>query len=137
MGDALNTSVTVISTLQNTAISFSSTKLNELLLVGIAAQAAGIYAFWLIQKHFGLQTKTMVVAVSIFIVLMQGWGLIGIYTQSFGFHKEYEFWLYQVLYGLFVCPWYPYSQTYISEVAPAGLEFQTFALLNLVGRTSR
>jgi MFS-type transporter involved in bile tolerance (Atg22 family) len=116
MGDALNTSVTVISTLQNSAISFSSTKLNELLLVGIATQALGIYGFWLIQKRFNLQTKTMLVAVSVFIVLMQGWGMIGIFTQSFGFHQPWEFWLYQVLYGLFVCPWYAVSDPDYGQV---------------------
>lgn len=26
--------------------------------------------------------------------------------------------LYQVFYGLMVCPWYAYSQTMISEVSP-------------------
>lgn len=136
MGDALNTSVTVISTVQNQLISFSSTVFNELLIVGIASQAVGIYLFWRIQKHFSLQTKTMLLAVSFFIVLLQLWGLIGIFTLKFGFHNVYEAYLYQALYGLFVCPWYAISQTGISEAAPKGYEFQFFALLNLVGRTS-
>lgn len=56
--------------------------------------------------------------------------------QKFGFHNVYEAYLYQALYGLFVCPWYAYSQTGISEAAPKGYEFQFFSLLNLVGRTS-
>lgn len=136
MGDALNTSVTVISTVQNQLISFSSTTFNILLIIGIAAQGVGIYAFWLIQKRFVLQTKTMLLAVSFFIVLLQVWGFIGIFTSSFGFHNVYEAYLYQALYGLFVCPWYAVSQTGISEAAPKGYEFQFFSLLNLVGRTS-
>ena len=44
--DALNTSVTVISTIQNEVVSFSTTKLNLLLIVGIAAQAVGIYVLF-------------------------------------------------------------------------------------------
>lgn len=88
--DALNTSVTVFSTIQNQVVSFSTTKLNLLLIVGIAAQAAGIYAFWLIQKRFQLSTLFMLGWVVFFTILLQGWGFIGIFTQKFGFHHEWE-----------------------------------------------
>jgi len=60
----------------------------------------------------------------------------GIRTQSFGFHHEWEFWLYQVFYGLFVCPWYSYSQIMISEVTPRGKEFLFFNLFSIMGKTS-
>jgi MFS-type transporter involved in bile tolerance (Atg22 family) len=56
--------------------------------------------------------------------------------QKFGFHHEWEFWLYQVYYGLFVCPWYSYSQTMISEVTPRGKEFLFFSLFSIMGKTS-
>lgn len=115
MGDALNTSVTVISTVQSSLISYSATTLNELLLLGIATQAIGIYAFWLVQKRYKLQTKTLLLVVCFFIVLLQFWGFIGIFTQKFGFHNVWEVWAYQTFYGLFVCPWYSVSQTMISE----------------------
>lgn len=88
--DALNTSVTVISTIQNQVVSFSTTKLNVLLIVGIAAQAVGIYAFWLVQKRFQLSTLYMFSWVIVFSVLLQGWGFCGIFTQRFGFHHEWE-----------------------------------------------
>lgn len=88
--DALNTSVTVISTIQNNVVSFSTTKLNLLLIVGIAAQGAGIYGFWLIQKRFQLSTLFMFGWVVFFTLLLQGWGFIGIFTQRFGFHHVWE-----------------------------------------------
>lgn len=47
-----------------------------------------------------------------------------------------EFWLYQVYYGLFVCPWYSYSQIMISEVTPRGKEFLFFSLFSIMGKTS-
>jgi MFS family permease len=40
------------------------------------------------------------------------------------------------LYGLFVCPWYSYSQIMISEVTPRGKEFLFFALFSIMGKTS-
>jgi len=62
--------------------------------------------------------------------------MIGIWTQSFGFHHVWEVWLYQTFYGLFVCPWYSYSQIMISEITPRGYEFLFFSLFSIVGKTS-
>ncbi|KAH0845778.1 putative autophagy protein (Atg22) [Fonsecaea pedrosoi] len=136
LGDSLNTTVTVIATLQNSVVSYNTLTLTYLLIVGIAAQGAGILAYWLIQKRFGLSTKTMFDAVMIGILLLDVWGMIGIWSQSFGFHHEWEFWVYQAFYGLFVCQWYAYSQTMISEVTPRGKEFLFFSLYSIMGKTS-
>ena len=111
LGDSLNTTVTVIGTLQNQIVVYNTLELTYLLIVGIAAQAVGIWAFWNIQKKYGFSTKTMFNAVAVGIIILDGWGMIGIWTQSFGFKKRWEVWVYQVFYGLFVCPWYSYSQT--------------------------
>ncbi len=75
-------------------------------------------------------------AVIVGIIVLDGWGMIGILTQSFGFHNSWEFWLYQTIYGLFVCPWYSYSQIMISEVTPRGKEFLFFSLFSIIGKTS-
>ncbi|ETI25045.1 hypothetical protein G647_04415 [Cladophialophora carrionii CBS 160.54] len=136
LGDSLNTTVTVIATLQNSVVAYDTLTLTYLLIVGIAAQGAGILAYWLIQKRFGLSTKVMFDAVMIGIVILDGWGMIGIWTQKFGFHNEWEFWVYQTFYGLFVCQWYAYSQTMISEVTPRGKEFLFFSLYSIMGKTS-
>ena len=136
LGDSLNTTVTVIATLQNTVVAYDTLTLTYLLLVGIAAQAVGIGSFWWVQKRYRLSTKTMFNAVIIGIVILDGWGMIGVWTQSFGFHNAWEFWLYQTIYGLFVCPWYSYSQIMISEVTPRGKEFLFFSLFSIIGKTS-
>lgn len=44
--------------------------------------------------------------------------------------------VYQAFYGLFICPWYSYSQIMISEVTPRGHEFLFFSLFNIIGKTS-
>jgi MFS-type transporter involved in bile tolerance (Atg22 family) len=90
----------------------------------------------MIQKKFGLSTKVMFDVVMISIVILDGWGMVGIWTQKFGFHHLWEVWVYQVFYGLFVCPWYSYSQIMISEVTPRGKEFLFFSLFNIMGKAS-
>lgn len=136
LGDSLNTTVTVIATLQNEVVEYDTLTLTYILLVGIAAQAVGIYSFWWIQQKYKLSTKTMFNAVIVGIILLDGWGMIGIWTQTFGFHHVWEFWVYQTFYGLFVCPWYSYSQIMISEVTPRGKEFLFFSLFSIIGKTS-
>ena len=136
LSDSLNTTVTVIATLQNSVVSYNTLTLTYLLLVGIATQLIGIWGFWTVQKRFKLSTKTMFNVVMVGIVLLDGWGMIGIWTHKFGFHHEYEFWLYQVWYANYVCPWYSYSQIKISEVTPRGKEFLFFSLFSIMGKVS-
>ncbi|KDQ14935.1 hypothetical protein BOTBODRAFT_65877 [Botryobasidium botryosum FD-172 SS1] len=117
-------------------VSYSTTQLTYLLLLGITTQMIGIYAFWRAQKYFALTTKTMLIFNVFWILLLTVWGLVGIWTDRFGFKNVWEVWAYQAYYGLMVCPWYAYSQTMISEVIPSGKEFLFFALFSIVGKTS-
>ncbi|KAI0034735.1 MFS general substrate transporter [Vararia minispora EC-137] len=117
MGDVLNTTVTVIGTLQNSVVSYSTLQLTELLIVGIVAQGMLLFnVFW--------------------ILILTIWGLIGVHTNNFGFKHVWEIWLYQAYYGLMVCPWYAYSQTMIAEVSPLPQMFLFFALFSVIGKTS-
>jgi MFS-type transporter involved in bile tolerance (Atg22 family) len=74
--------------------------------------------------------------VAVNIVILDIWGMIGIWTQKFGFHNVWEVWLYQGVYGMLGCPWYSYSQIMISEVTPRGREFLFFSLFSIIGKTS-
>ncbi|KAF5339253.1 hypothetical protein D9758_013320 [Tetrapyrgos nigripes] len=136
MGDVLNTTVTVIATLQNSVVSYSTLQLTLLLIVGIATQMIGIYLFWLVQKKYKISTKAMLSFNVFWIIILTIWGLIGVHTDKFGFKHVWEIWLYQAYYGLMVCPWYAYSQTMISEVSPLPQMFLFFALFSVVGKTS-
>ncbi|KAJ7364434.1 autophagy-related protein 22-like protein [Mycena albidolilacea] len=136
MGDVLNTTVTVVGTLQNSIVAYSTLQLTLLLIVGIVAQALGIYVFWLVQKRFKISTKAMLSFNVFWIIILTIWGLIGVHTDKFGFKHVWEIWVYQAFYGLMVCPWYAYSQTMISEVSPLPQMFLFFALFSVVGKTS-
>lgn len=136
LGDSLNTTVTVIGTLQNQVVSYNTLELTYLLIVGIVAQAVGIGSYWWLQKRFNIGVKSMFNAIMVGIVVLDGWGMIGNWTQRFGFHNVWEVWVYQVFYGLFVCPWYSYSQILIASVTPPGHDFLFFSLFSIIGKTS-
>ncbi|PPQ64602.1 hypothetical protein CVT26_002000 [Gymnopilus dilepis] len=110
MGDVLNTTVTVIGTLQNSVVSYSTLDLTLLLIM------LSFNVLW--------------------IIVLTIWGLIGVHTDKFGFKHVWEVWVYQVFYGLMVCPWYAYSQTMISEVSPLPQMFLFFSLFSVMGKTS-
>ncbi|KAI0799497.1 autophagy-related protein 22-like protein [Xylaria sp. FL0064] len=136
LGDSLNTTVTVIATLQNEVVSYDTLTLTYLFIVGIVAQGVGIAVYWWLQKHYNISAKMMFNFVMAAIVLLDGWGMIGNWTNNFGFHHVWEIWLYQAFYGLFVCQWYSYSQIMISSVTPRGHEFLFFSLFTIIGKTS-
>ncbi|OSX57723.1 hypothetical protein POSPLADRAFT_1155849 [Postia placenta MAD-698-R-SB12] len=136
MGDVLNTTVTVVGTLQNSVVSYSTLQLTLLLIVGLITQALGIYIYWVVQKYFKISTKAMLCFNVFWIIVLTIWGLIGIHTDKFGFKHVWEIWMYQAYYGLAVCPWYAYSQTLISEVSPMPQMFLFFALFSVIGKTS-
>ncbi|KAF9466646.1 autophagy-related protein 22-like protein [Collybia nuda] len=148
MGDVLNTTVTVVGTLQNSVVSYSTLQLTLLLIVGIVSQGLGIYLFWRVQRRYKISTKAML-SFNVFWIMvccicsslygeriLTVWGLIGVHTNKFGFKHIWEIWLYQAFYGFMVCPWYAYSQTMISEVSPLPQMFLFFALFSVVGKTS-
>ena len=137
LGDALNTTVTLVATLQNEIVNFNTLQLTYLLMANIAAQAVGISAFWFIQKHYNLRPKTMFCVIMMAVILLDAWGMVGNWTTKFGgFQTVPEVWAYQVFYGLFVCPWYSYAQIMISSVTPRGYEFLFFSVFSVIGKAS-
>lgn len=136
LGDSLNTSVTVIYTLQNQVVSYNTLTLTYLLLLNVVCQVIGVGAYWFIQKRLRLSIKPMLNAILVFTVLLATWGMIGNWSNKFGFHTVWEAWLFQVFLGLFISPWYSYAQIAISSVTPRGHEFLFFSIFNIVGKAS-
>lgn len=137
LGDALNTTVTLVATLQNEIVNFNSLQLTYLLMVNIVAQTIGISTFWLVQKRYNFRPKTMFCVIMVSVILLDAWGMVGNWTTRFGgFQNVPEIWAYQVFYGLFVCPWYSYAQIMISSVTPRGYEYLFFSVFSVIGKAS-
>ena len=93
LGDSLNTTVTIVQTLQNEVQAYDTIQLAYLLMTGLAAQTMGVYTFWSIQRRRSISTRTMFNVVVVAIILLDCWGMLGIWTQKFGFHHRWEFWM--------------------------------------------
>ncbi len=113
LGDAFNTTYIVVSTLQNEIQEYNIVQICYLSMLSFAAQAAGIYTFWSVQRRWRLSTKTMVSVCAICIILADIYGMVGIWTEAIGYHHRWEFWLWNVWYGGMMAPWYSYGTTMV------------------------
>lgn len=140
LGDAFNTCFIVVSTLQNEIQEYNIIQICWLSMLSFAAEAAGIYGFWSIQRRWRLSTKTMVCAVAVCIVAANVYGMVGIWTDAIGFHHRWEFWLWNIWYGGMMAPWYSYSQVMVPlppRLPPYYSPFETDVLLHQMPPQSR
>jgi MFS-type transporter involved in bile tolerance (Atg22 family) len=136
LADGLGTTLTLVSICQNQQFKFSFLKNTYLNLVQVVVSAASVVASWYIQRHWNVDIKKMFMTVCILETLIPLWGMIGIWTDKFGFHNDWEFWLYSVVYGLAIGPNYSISQTMMGELTPPGFEYMFFGLFGLSNRSA-
>ncbi|KAH9833644.1 MFS general substrate transporter [Rhodofomes roseus] len=136
LSDGLNTTGTLISICQNDQFQFSFLKNTYLGLAQAFTSTASTIGFWWIQKYWKIPTKRMFVFTNVVTILIPLWGMIGLWTMKFGFHNTWEFWAYNVVFGLFQAPYYAFSQTMMAELAPPGFDNMFFGLFGLSNRAS-
>jgi len=136
LSDGLNTTGTLVSICQNDKFSFSFLQNTYLGLSQAITSTLSTLAFWYIQRHWKISTKKMFVVTNVVTILIPLWGMIGIWTQKLGFHNAWEFWAYNVVFGLFQAPYYAFSQTMMAELSPPGFDNMFFGLFGLSNRAS-
>jgi MFS-type transporter involved in bile tolerance (Atg22 family) len=136
LSDAENTAITVIATLQNSVVSYDIITLNYLTILAFGTQGTGMLIMWLVQRRYGLHTKTVLLFNVACIVLLCIWGFVGIWTSNFGFKNIGEIWAYEAYFGLFVCQWYQLPFTFISDLVPRPKMFLFWSLFTISGKTS-
>jgi len=136
LADGLNTTGTLISIVQNDKFSFSFLQNTYLGLSQAITSIISTGGFWYIQRYWKIRTKPMFVVTNFVTVLIPLWGMIGLWTNKFGFHNKWEFWAYNVVFGLFQAPYYAFSQTMMAELAPPGYDNMYFGLFGLCNRAS-
>jgi len=70
-----------------------------------------------------------------FSVFILFYGMLGLWAEKVGYHHVGDFWIYNILFGLFQAPYYAYVQTMMSEVTPRGYENMFFWLFGITNRT--
>lgn len=136
LADGLNTTGTLVSIIQNNIVSFSFLEITYLGLSQAACSITSTFGFWYFQKYFGIKTKYMFMVTNAFSVFIPFYGMLGLWTTRIGYHHVRDFWIYNILFGLFQAPYYAYAQTMMSEVTPRGYENMFFGLFGITNRAS-
>ncbi|RAH72399.1 uncharacterized protein BO66DRAFT_418938 [Aspergillus aculeatinus CBS 121060] len=136
LADGLNTTGTLVSIIQNDFVAFSFIQVTYLGIAQAACSIASTFGFWYVQNYFKIRTKPMFLITNFFTVLIPFWGMLGLWTKRIGYHHRWEFYLYNVIFGLFQAPYYAYAQTMISELMPPGYDNMFFALFGITNRAS-
>ncbi|KAJ5594855.1 uncharacterized protein N7459_001063 [Penicillium hispanicum] len=136
LADGLNTTGTLVSIIQNDYVSFSFLQITYLGITQAVCSITSTFGFWYIQRYFKFKTKTMFLVTNFFSVFIPFWGMLGLWTTRIGYHNRWEFYFYNVVFGLFQAPYYAYAQTMISELMPRGYDNMLFALFGITNRAS-
>ncbi|KAF9057521.1 MFS general substrate transporter [Panaeolus papilionaceus] len=136
LADGLNTTGTLVSICQNDKFAFSFLENTYLGLAQAITSTASTFGFWYIQRYFKIPTKRMFVVTNVVTVMIPLWGMLGIWTNKIGFHNVWEFWAYNIVFGLFQAPYYAFAQTMMAEVTPPGFDNMFFGLFGLSNRAS-
>ncbi|KAF5858507.1 hypothetical protein ETB97_004303 [Aspergillus alliaceus] len=136
LADGLNTTGTLVSIIQNNQVSFSFLQLTYLGITQAVCSTVSTFGFWYIQRYFKIRTKRMFLITNFFSVFIPFWGMLGLWTARIGYHNRWEFYFYNVVFGLFQAPYYAYAQTMISELMPEGYDNMFFALFGITNRAS-
>ncbi|KAJ7581388.1 autophagy-related protein 22-like protein [Mycena floridula] len=136
LADGLNTTGTLVSICQNEKFQFSFLYNTYLGLSQAITSTAATLGFWYIQRYWKIPTKKMFIVTNVVTIMIPLWGMIGIWTDKIGFHNVWEFWFYNVVFGLFQAPYYAFSQTMMAELTPPGFDNMFFGLFGLSNRAS-
>ncbi|KAF8841545.1 MFS general substrate transporter [Paxillus ammoniavirescens] len=136
LADGLNTAGTLVAICQNDKFKFSFLQSTYLGLSQAITSTISTFGFWYIQRYWKISTKKMFVVTNVVTILIPLWGMIGIWTNKFGFHNAWEFWAYNIVSGLFQAPYYAFSQTMMAELSPPGFDNMFFGLFGLSNRAS-
>ncbi|GMK57198.1 hypothetical protein CspeluHIS016_0400320 [Cutaneotrichosporon spelunceum] len=146
LADGLNTTGAVVGIVQNQHVHFSFLQNTYLGLAQALCSILSVYAYWHIQRWRAIPTKRMFQVTNAVTVFIPFWGMLGLWTRI-GFHNTYnqfssradgrwEFWFYQVLFGLGQAPYYAYAQSMMADLTPPGFEGMFFGLFGITNRAS-
>ncbi|KAK2754067.1 hypothetical protein FQN54_007236 [Arachnomyces sp. PD_36] len=136
LADGVATTMTLVAISQTQIVDFSATQNTYLIMVQGGSVTIGVFGAYYIQRLFNLRTKTVFQATNFGCVLLALWGMVGIWTDKFGFHNLWEFWLYGAQAGLTFGPQFSYGQAFMAELVPRGREYMFFSLLGIVSKGS-
>ncbi|KAG0256623.1 Autophagy protein 22 [Actinomortierella ambigua] len=110
----------------------------ELMIGAIAVPFSamiGSYLWLLIQRRFGLSSKSMVLAISSAYVLVPIYALVG-FSDVFGLVHKIEVWPVLVYFGLMLGAIQSYCRVLFGALVPKGHESEFFSLYGITDKSS-
>ncbi|KAF8530048.1 MFS general substrate transporter [Hysterangium stoloniferum] len=136
LADGSNTTISLVSICQNNQFQLSFLQTTYLGLSQALTSTLSAYGSWYIQKHYKISAKKMFAVTNVVSMILASWGMVGIWTTKMGFHNVWEFWAYNVIFGLLQAPSFAFSQTMMGELTPPGFDNMFFGLFGLSNRAS-
>ncbi|PNS16334.1 hypothetical protein CAC42_6441 [Sphaceloma murrayae] len=136
LSDALNTTSTLLSLLQNQTIHFSFLTLTYLGLTQAVFSTLSTFLFDHIQTRFRMSPKPFLQLTCLFTLLVPLYGSLSLFDPDWGYASLSHFVAYNVVFGLFQAPYYAYAQTLMAELSPPGYEGVFFGLFGTMQRAS-
>ncbi|CAG8949663.1 hypothetical protein HYFRA_00003981 [Hymenoscyphus fraxineus] len=136
LADGVSTTITLTSIAQTQVVQFSATQNTYFIMVQGASAMVAVFGAYYVQAFFNLRTKTILQVSNFGCLLLALWGMVGIWTDKFGYHNLWEFWLLNAVYGITFGIQFSYGQAFMAELIPRGREYMFFGLLGIVSKGS-
>lgn len=125
------------------AVIFARTEMNvpyDRLIIAVLispfASIAGNYAFFQLQNITKISSKAVLVILLALMGLVPCWGIIGLFTNRFGLHQQWEIYVFASYYGFLVGALQSFSRVIFSELIPSGDESEFFSLYAITDKGS-
>lgn len=137
LADGINTTGALIRVLQARQTHFSFLSITLLNLSQAFFSILSCYLYLYVQKRHQLSSKRMLLITNLISIAIPAWGLLGLRSSSsIGFRSDWEFWAYNIVFGVGQAPYYAYSQAVMADLTPPGGEGMWFGLFGLTNRAS-
>jgi UMF1 family MFS transporter len=131
------------STMGAVAVIFARTEMNvpyDKLIIAVLispfASIAGNYAFFQLQNLTKISSKAVLIILLGLMGLVPCWGVLGLLTDRFGLHQQWEIYLFASYYGFLVGALQSFSRVIFSDLIPAGDESEFFSLYAITDKGS-
>lgn len=131
-------------TISQVAILFAKRYLNipqsDLLIIALIVPLValfGTYFWYYVQiKVLRTSTKSMILLLSLLYLVIPIYGVVGFFTDSFGFHHSWEVYASSVWHGLLLGALGSFCRVLFAELTPKGHESEFFAFFEITDKGS-
>lgn len=131
------------ATMGSVAVIFAKTEMNApdekviiAALITPFSSIIGNFLFFYVQKWTKMSSKTCLMILLGLMGLIPCYGVVGLITDKFGLHHQWEIFAFAIAYGFIVGALQSYARVIFSELIPPGDESEFFSLYAITDKGS-